>query len=69
MNGLMLLLSYEIYFADDSSKMSTSLDSAELEKQTTVPLQQQQRQQQLQQMVRDEHITMDLYRAFMSNAG
>lgn len=66
----MLLLSYENCFADDGNKMSTSLDSAELEKQTTEqqPLQQQQRQQ-LQQLTRDEHITMDLYRAFMSNAG
>lgn len=59
--------------------MSTSLDSAELEKQTAPdpqPLQQkeqqrqlQQQQQQQQQQARDEHITMDLYRAFMSNAG
>lgn len=59
---------------EDGSKMSTSLDSAELEKQTSSePLQQlEQQQQQLtqqQQQARDEHITMDLYRAFMSNAG
>lgn len=57
--------------------MSTSLDSAELEKQTAPdpqPLQQKEQQRQLQQQqqqqqARDEHITMDLYRAFMSNAG
>ncbi|MPC12275.1 Tubulin polyglutamylase TTLL5 [Portunus trituberculatus] len=53
--------------ADDGSKMSTSLDSAELEKHTTE--QQPQQQQQQQQMSKDDHITMDLYRAFMSNAG
>ncbi|XP_063878437.1 tubulin polyglutamylase TTLL5-like isoform X4 [Scylla paramamosain] len=52
---------------DDGSKMSTSLDSAELEKHTTE--QQPQQQQQQQQMSKDDHITMDLYRAFMSNAG
>ncbi|XP_042216637.1 tubulin polyglutamylase TTLL5-like isoform X2 [Homarus americanus] len=48
----------------DGSKMSTSLDSSDLQKHTSdQPLTQQ------QQQIRDEHITMDLYRAFMSSAG
>ncbi|KAK8729395.1 hypothetical protein OTU49_008809, partial [Cherax quadricarinatus] len=42
----------------DGSKMSTSLDSSDLQRQTSD-----------QQQAKDEHITMDLYRAFMSSAG
>ena len=64
----MLLVSCGDHFIDDGSKMSTSLDSAELEKHTTEQQPQQQQQQQ-QQMSKEDHITMDLYRAFMSNAG
>ncbi|XP_066958214.1 tubulin polyglutamylase TTLL5-like isoform X1 [Macrobrachium rosenbergii] len=55
----------------DGTKMSTSLDSTDLQKQSGEQTDQQQQdsQGQLQQPNKDEHITMDLYRAFMSNAG
>ncbi|KAK7075408.1 hypothetical protein SK128_010977, partial [Halocaridina rubra] len=52
----------------DGSKMSTSLDSSDLQKtsvEQTLPGQQTEQTQ----AQKDEHITMDLYRAFMSNAG
>lgn len=48
--------------------MSTSMDSSDIQKQTTEQSQLLQQQQQ-QQQIKDDHITMDLYRAFMSNAG
>ncbi|XP_045613657.1 tubulin polyglutamylase TTLL5 isoform X3 [Procambarus clarkii] len=47
----------------DGSKMSTSLDSSDLQRQTSDESNTQ------QQQAKDEHITMDLYRAFMSSAG
>ncbi|XP_071541854.1 uncharacterized protein [Panulirus ornatus] len=48
----------------DGSKMSTSLDSSDLQKHTS-----EQQVHVQQQQTKDEHITMDLYRAFMSSAG
>ncbi|XP_068246086.1 tubulin polyglutamylase TTLL5-like isoform X2 [Palaemon carinicauda] len=54
----------------DGSKMSTSLDSTDLQKQSGEQTEQQQDSQGQQlQPNKNEHITMDLYRAFMSNAG
>nr|XP_027207792.1 tubulin polyglutamylase TTLL5-like isoform X2 [Penaeus vannamei] len=52
----------------NGSTMSTSMDSSDIQKQTTEQSQLLQQQQQ-QQQIKDDHITMDLYRAFMSNAG
>lgn len=48
--------------------MSTSMDSSDIQKQTSEQPQLQQQLQQ-QQQNKDDHITMDLYRAFMSSAG